>query len=59
MAHDFVIPSAYQMILNENPSFLGNWVNFNANHFSGGRTDLAGKQSEEYLLEILERMVKA
>jgi hypothetical protein len=56
-AHDFVIPSVYQLIEKKSDAFLGNWVNPDASHISGADTDQpAGKTSQEYLLKVLRRM---
>ena len=57
LAHDFVIPSVYELIENpDSASFLGNWVNPGANHLSGADPNLAGKQSIDLLTGILKTM---
>jgi hypothetical protein len=56
-AHDFVIPSVYQLIEKKSDVFLGNWVNPDASHLSGADTKQpAGQTSQQYLLKILRRM---
>ena len=55
-AHDFVIPSAYQVIEGVTPTCLGNWINPAASHISGADPRHDGKRSQEYLLEILRLM---
>lgn len=55
-AHDFVIPSVYQLIESDSPAFLGNWVNPRATHLSGADTRLAGGLSLRWLVGILQRM---
>ncbi|HLK89860.1 MAG TPA: hypothetical protein VKZ18_08200 [Polyangia bacterium] len=56
-AHDFVIPSVYQLIEKKSDVFLGNWVNPDASHISGSDTEqTAGQTSQRYLLEILRQM---
>ena len=56
-AHDFVIPSAYQLIEKQpGAPFLGNWVNPDASHLSGADPNQAGKQTQNYIMQILEQM---
>jgi pimeloyl-ACP methyl ester carboxylesterase len=56
-AHDFVIPSVYQLIEKKSDTFLGNWVNPDASHLSGADVQQpAGQTSQQYLLKVLRRM---
>ena len=55
-AHDFVIPSAYQLVEKQTPACLGNWVNRSASHLSGADAKHDGKTSQGYLLEILKQI---
>ena len=62
-AHDFVIPSAYQLIeagdiANVDDAFLGNWINPQASHLAGGDPRLGARASQKYLLEILRTMAE-
>jgi hypothetical protein len=54
LAHDFVIPSAYQLIEKLSTACLGNWVNPAASHLSGADPHHDGKKSQDYLLDILK-----
>ncbi len=55
-AHDFVIPSAYQLMEKQTPAFLGNWVNPDASHLSGADPNQAGQATQKYVIEILKQM---
>jgi hypothetical protein len=59
LAHDFVIPSAYQLIEKQSPRFLGNWVNPDASHLSGADPRQAGKKSQDDLIQLLKQMQAA
>jgi hypothetical protein len=58
LAHDFVVPAAYQLIEKQSDAFLGNWVNSNASHLSGAdpRDKVAGGTTQRYILDILEKL---
>jgi pimeloyl-ACP methyl ester carboxylesterase len=55
-AHDFVIPSAYQLIESHSDACLGNWVNPNASHLSGADPRLGARLSQRYLIKILGQL---
>jgi len=58
-AHDFVIPSASQLLLpNGSPSHIGNLVNPDASHLSGARRwDGAGTRTdEELVVKLINRL---
>jgi hypothetical protein len=55
-AHDFVIPSAYQLMEKQSSQFLGNWVNPDASHLSGADPQQDGKRSQDYVLQLLEQI---
>jgi len=57
MAHDFIIPSVYQLLDSTGDNFLGNWINPLASHISGADVDeTAGQTSQGYVLEALQQM---
>jgi hypothetical protein len=56
--HDFVIPSAYQLLPVDGEPYLGARVNKNANHNTGRDLNKkGGRQNFEYLMEFL-KMIK-
>ncbi|HET6284778.1 MAG TPA: hypothetical protein VFH73_27730 [Polyangia bacterium] len=55
-AHDFVIPSAYQLLESHSDACLGNWVNPNASHLSGADPRLGAQLSQTFLIQILEKL---
>lgn len=56
-AHDFIIPSAYQMLEKSGNSFLGNVYNRKADHNSGkSRRYPGGRENLKYIKHMLIRM---
>jgi pimeloyl-ACP methyl ester carboxylesterase len=59
-AHDFIIPSAYQVLVpnqSSKASFLGCWVNPQSNHLSGSLAETAGgKRNIELIKQALRAM---
>jgi hypothetical protein len=58
MAHDFVIPSASEMMLDDDgPAFLGNAVNPDASHLSGASLETKHPTDLELTCAMLQRMI--
>jgi hypothetical protein len=55
-AHDFVIPSASQVMLDTGDLFLGNHVNEDASHLSGARLETRPFTDLDLVCRILKRM---
>ncbi|MBT8338790.1 MAG: hypothetical protein HKP58_05635 [Desulfatitalea sp.] len=57
-AHDFIIPSAYQMTLDHEQITMQNYINTEANHLSGSdRIYQAGRKNREAALHYLHQMI--